>query len=183
MANDLEEWRDLPMYEGRMQLSSHGQVRTRQRDGAWLLRKPNTCTRYLSVSCPLLAGEPRQRSIYIHKAVCMLWHGARPDYHVVRHLDGDCRNNQATNLIWGTVAQNVEDAIKHGRNARTLNGRSVLDERDVAVIKKLIAENINRSAIARAFGVSPTTIANIEHGKQWVGHDLRDSPACDNAIA
>lgn len=36
-------------------------------------------------------------------------------YHVARHLDDDHRNNAISNLAWGTMSENVEDAYRNGR--------------------------------------------------------------------
>lgn len=37
-----------------------------------------------------------------------------PDNHpIVRHFDGNQRNNYYTNLVWGTQKDNTEDALRH----------------------------------------------------------------------
>jgi hypothetical protein len=52
--------------------------------------------------------------ITVHRYVCYAFHGAAPQGKPeVRHLDSNSRNNHASNLCWGTRAENELD--------RTLN--------------------------------------------------------------
>lgn len=55
------------------------------------------------------------RRAFVHVLVALAFHG-RPRRRglVVRHLDGNARNNRPENLRWGTQRQNVLDSIRHG---------------------------------------------------------------------
>lgn len=55
------------------------------------------------------------RRAFIHVLVALAFHG-RPRRRglVVRHLDGNPKNNRPENLRWGTQRQNVLDSIRHG---------------------------------------------------------------------
>jgi hypothetical protein len=55
----------------------------------------------------------------VHHLVAITWLHPRPSpAHEVRHLNGDCLNNAATNLAWGTRKENAEDRERHGRTSR-----------------------------------------------------------------
>lgn len=44
------------------------------------------------------------------------WVGVRPRSQVARHLDGNSLHNELSNLKYGTVKENVEDAFMHTGN-------------------------------------------------------------------
>jgi hypothetical protein len=165
--NDLpEEWRDIPDYGGRYQISSHGRVRVWKANG-WHLRKLNAATSYLSVSLARLPGERRQRTIYIHRVVALLWLGPRPDLHEVRHLDGDKRNNRIENLTYGTHGENIADDLLHGVRKGSRNGRAKLDEEKVKAIRSLLDQGVHGADLARAFNVSDALITRIKYRRAW----------------
>ena len=71
----------------------------------------------------------------IYQLMAKTYLGPKPGKgYLVRHLDGNCHNDSAENLCWGTHAENMEDLRKHnaGRSSLT-NG-----------LKKQIAFDINR---------------------------------------
>lgn len=87
---------------------------------------------------------------------------------VVRHLDGDPRNNASCNLAWGTYADNSRDTDRHGRQPHGSKCHLArLTESDVGEIKAAIADGMCLRAIARAFGVAPSTIVHIRDGDSW----------------
>ena len=57
--------------------------------------------------------------VLVHQLVAHTYHGPRPSpRHQVRHIDGNPLNNQASNLAWGTAAENALDRSAHGRAYR-----------------------------------------------------------------
>lgn len=44
---------------------------------------------------------------------------------------------------------------------------ATLDNERVALIKARLARGLQNSVIAKEFGVDPSTISNIKHGKTW----------------
>lgn len=104
------EWRPVPGWEGLYEVSSEGDVWT-VRGGR--LMKPNGSQVYLQVR---LSGRGRREFPLVHRLVCAAFHGPPPPGMEVRHLDGDARNNRASNLAWGTVSENRQDTIAHGRH-------------------------------------------------------------------
>ena len=168
-----EEWRDVPGWIGRCQVSSLGRMRTRHLGALpgsadyWFIRKPGKGRHYLQLSLPKLAGETRQRSVMVHKLIAETFLGPRPEHAVIRHIDGNRFNNAVTNLAYGTDAENRADDVAQGKRRGTNNGRARLTEREALAIKRLLAEGVQSRALARAFDVHENTIYWIKRGRNW----------------
>ena len=161
-----EVWAKVPDYEQFYEVSNFGQFAKILPDGRQI-RKLNICTPYVSVSVKSLNGKP-QKSLYIHKLVAKVFIGERPDGLVIRHLDGNKFNNRVDNLAYGTVEQNTKDSIKHKTHWHENNGRSLLTERCVGAIRYLYEQNsAKKTDLAKAFGVSISTIHAIITGRNW----------------
>lgn len=94
----------------------------------------------------------------------------QPGQKVVRHLDGDPANNHVDNLAWGTQAENLRDAIGHGRTLKgTRNPNAKLNDRRVQIVRALAAEGFATTAIATFFGVNRNSILRALNREQW-GH-------------
>jgi hypothetical protein len=105
-ATDLE-WRTIPIAP-KYEASSDGRIRT---VATGLVRALNPWGTYLSVTLydgALVDTHP------VHRLVAMAFHGLPEPGQVVRHLDGDSQHNASSNLAWGTQAENVADAMRHG---------------------------------------------------------------------
>ncbi len=64
-----------------------------------------------------LTSDGRRLVCRVHQLVARAFHGERPsDHHQVRHLNGDCLDNRAANLAWGTARENAGDRTAHGRS-------------------------------------------------------------------
>ena len=65
----------------------------------------------------LYVGIPhdnQQTKMSVGECVLSSFVGPRPRGMVVRHLDGNPRNNHLDNLAWGTQSANMRDAVRHG---------------------------------------------------------------------
>lgn len=165
MTNDSEIWLPIIGHDG-YEVSSFGRVSV-IKDGNRIIRKPNSATHYLSVSFRKRPGDNSQKSRTIHSLVAEAFIGPRPLGSVIRHLDGNRYNNNANNLTYGTSVENVYDDIKHKVRSGRNNGRSIFDERHVALIRLLLDKGAGTSELARLLGVSIGTIHAIKTGKNW----------------
>lgn len=98
-----EEWRAHPDDDG-YQISSLGSVRGPR-------------GKILKISGHNIYGTVpfrRTKIAYVHHLVARAFLGPRPEGAEIRHLDGNCRNNAATNLAYGTRQENVQDSLRHG---------------------------------------------------------------------
>src|SRR5690606_1107007 len=105
-----ELWKPVVGYEGLYEVSSLGNVRSwngRWSTGQAKAMKPTPIPGgYLTVALYLPAGRVTH---LVHRMVAEAFH-SRDGHDLVRHLDGDKRNNRATNLAWGTPSENSMDA-------------------------------------------------------------------------
>ncbi len=161
-----EVWLPIKETDGLYEVSNNGNV-CKHVNGRRILLKVNFSGPYGKVGLypPGCKGLTRQ----VHKLVCTAFHGDPQDFQVVRHLNGDRYDNRAENLIWGTPEQNCQDSIRHRIHQGSNNGRSKLTERQVLAIKSILSQHadISRNLLAKALGVSRTTIGHIEKGRQW----------------
>lgn len=121
----VEEWRDIPGYQGIYEVSDHGRVRSLDRTVAYsngqvrrykgkvLALTPNARTGHLMVG---LSKNGKPSTHYVHQLVAFAFLGPRPDGMVVRHIDDDVNNNHIANFQFGTQSQNMHDAVTNGRN-------------------------------------------------------------------
>lgn len=117
-----EEWRAIPGYEGRYEASSHGRVRSlTRRDGRGVLHEG--IIRKLQVDEKgyrrVTLHRNGRRGLLVHQLVCMTFHGPRLAKMEVRHIDGNNKNNFASNLAWGTASENQFDKVIHGTHQQT----------------------------------------------------------------
>ena len=56
-------------------------------------------------------GKRKQKAL--HQLLAMAFIPNPSNYEVVRHLDDNKENNSLSNLKWGTIRENIEDAIRN----------------------------------------------------------------------
>jgi DNA-binding NarL/FixJ family response regulator len=110
----------------------------------------------------------RWRNVLVAALVADAFHGPRPTGLQIRHLNGDSLDNRATNLKYGTAAENAADREAHGMTAHgPRNGNAKLSSREVEWAREVYAAGqMNQIQIARQLGVSKAQIWNIVRGKQ-----------------
>lgn len=110
-----EEWRPVPGWEGRYEVSDHGRVRSLTSTGrARAPRKP-AVGKDDRLYVPLWRDD-ECTNYPVHRLVAMAFCEPRPGGVLVRHLDGNHRRNVPGNLAWGTSSENNRDTVRHGRN-------------------------------------------------------------------
>jgi hypothetical protein len=104
----------------------------------------------------------------VHAAVCIAFHGPRPDGLQVRHLDGNPLNNHASNLVWGTQTENESDKVLHGTRPMGMAHPHVkLTEADVRAIREHPRYYGFRRDLAVRYGISVGTVSEIRAGVTW----------------
>lgn len=123
----IEEWRDIPGYEGFYQVSNLGNVRsldrvvttshglTRSLPGK-LLSVGTGKSNYPEVR---LSVSSKTRLYAVHQIVALAFLGPRPEGMVVCHWDGDSKNNKLENLRYATQTENAFDAVRHGTHSES----------------------------------------------------------------
>lgn len=105
----------------------------------------------------------------VSRLVLTTFVGPCPDGMECRHLDSNSQNSSLDNLCWGTHQENINDRTLAGTTAcGERQGRSILKNRDISVIKYLYKTGMFRyKDIAFQFNVSISTIWQIIKGKTW----------------
>ena len=115
-----EEWRDIPGFGGRYQVSSAGRVRA----PIWVTADGKT-TKARMLTANSTSGYPRVNLIDpsgrklprpIHRLMLMAFDRLPEAGEVACHRDDDPRNNTLENLYWGTRSDNERDKGINGRN-------------------------------------------------------------------
>ena len=160
-----KEWRPIPGYPG-YEASSDGDIRrsnlvlTQYSDqkGYRRLKLSIDGRRVTRLTAPLVAA-----------AFC----GPKPEGEVVRHKNGDQRDNRASNLEYGTRSENERDKRRHGTAPIGQNHPAAkLTEKQVATIRERLQRGSRangRNALAREFGVSHRLITLIVTRRLWGG--------------
>src|SRR5690606_21740498 len=107
----MVQWRDVPGYEGLYRVSDEGDIWSCRR-GRNL--KPEVLKPGGHLRVELVDAEGRHARELVHRVVLRTFVGPRPEGLVVRHLDGNPKNNRVDNLKYGTVSENCLDSVAHG---------------------------------------------------------------------
>lgn len=170
---EVEEWRDIPGWEGLYAASSLGRIKSlrrtclarggAQRLVAERIMSPARRGRYEKVN---LSSPNGNKTAFVHRLVCSAFWGEPSDTHPeVAHWDGDSQNNRADNLRWTDRLGNAADKIRHGTYRTGVAAKGKLAHGDIREIRnkarKLYAE------LAEAYGVRPDQIEKVVLHKAW----------------
>ena len=160
----MQEWRDVPGYEGYYQVSNDGEVRSLTRtlsDGrTWKGRKLKGGyfgNGYKFITC---RKDGKAFNFSVHRMVAMAFIPNPENYQMVNHKDGNKNNNHVSNLEWVDGSQNQYHAVKTGLR------KSKLTKADVRNIKELIEQGESQESIAKRYNVSQMTISHVLAGKR-----------------
>lgn len=118
--------------------------------------------------------KERKAHVYVHQIVLLAFVGPPPERHEVRHLDGDSLNNRLDNLTYGTRAQNIADAKRHGTFPMGADrpGAKLTPQKAIEIAKSTEPSGV----IAERYGVGTGAVQDIRSGKTWAdateGHRL-----------
>jgi hypothetical protein len=114
----------------------------------------------------------------VHRLVALAWIGPAPFAGAkVLHKNDDRTNNAASNLYYGTQAQNMRDAVRNGLMPHIFttygvsrgeaNGNSKLKVAQVIEIKAALRSRASVGQLAANYAVSRATIEQIRAGRTW----------------
>lgn len=167
-----EVWKGILGYEGVYQASTAGRIRSLDRSIATKTGNRKYPGRVLTPTFSRegyfyvdlsVAGNKDRRSV--HRLVFETFEGVIPNDLQIRHLDGDQKNNNLSNLLLGTAKENAADRLRHGKGLRgSKHPKSKLREFQ---IPQILSDPRTHAEIAASFGVSKSLIANIKSGRAW----------------
>lgn len=164
--NRVEQWEDVPGFEGRYQASNLGHIRSLPRAVPCGKPKRNgeRHTR-ISPGKVLSAGKAsngyltvslgRRNTIPVHTLVAATFLGPRPKGHDVCHINGDPCDNRLENLRYDSRAENILDVYRIGRAWRKLTLA------DIQTIERLIDSGAATKLITAQFRISESTVSSI----------------------
>jgi len=181
MDQSVERWLPVVGYEGFYEVSSHGRVRSIDRellyaDGrvcVWkgrILRQSLSAHKYPKVA---LSKNCVQQTLCVHRLVLAAFVGPRPDGMEGCHNDGNPMNNHFSNLRWDTPISNNRDKEHHGTaHVGSRCASSVLTEKKVLEIRRRFRGHVddggsNAVRLAQEFGVTPSTIMYVVRRRTW----------------
>ena len=172
---NIEEWRDIPGYEGSYQVSTWGNVRSVDRmrrvaGGGFRLARGKVLRddkfgAYRHVS---LCRGAICKSYNVHILVLTAFWGEAPKGLEGCHNDGVKHNCQLSNLRWDYHSGNERDKLGHGvSNHGERCGSSKLTAVNVLRIRHLYASGTKQKNIAGIYAVSQSAVSLIVNSKRW----------------
>lgn len=159
------EWRDIPGYEGRYQVSNVGDVRSlwmwsgnhyKAREHPYPIAQHPTTTGYRMVP---LSYDGNIKHCKVHRLVAMAFIPNPDDKPYINHKDGNPLNNHVENLEWCTQKENVDHALRIGlKRLSTISKEELADcvkrrMRKCEIAKKYHMTQKRLNEYYRAYGI------------------------------
>lgn len=108
----------------------------------------------------LLDVNGDKKQFHISRLVALTYIPNPNNYPIVMHRDNNPLNNHYTNLKWGTLSQNTQQAWDEGRH----KGNTKLNmEWRLSIYRRYMEGGITKSQVAKEFGLS----------KSWTGQIIK----------
>lgn len=102
---------------------------------------------------------------YVHRLVAEKYIPNPNNYSQINHIDGNKSNNRVENLEWVTNQMNRDHAVKNGLHAHGEVSYAKLNWDKVSFIRE--HTELTSTALAKMYGVAPSTIREIRQGRRW----------------
>lgn len=157
----VEEWRPVKGYEGLYEVSNIGRVRNPRLHNRFLKPYKHPAG-HLRVT---LGRNVEHICLHclVHRLVYESFVEPIPPGKVIRHLNGNPRDNRVANLALGTQQDNMRDIYAYGGKT----GRGRLTNAQVITIRQRLMSGERQAALASEYQVSVQTISNIKTGRTF----------------
>lgn len=166
----VEQWRHVVGFESTYEVSDNGRVRSLSRTVAANFGPRPICGRVLKLKISA-AGYPsvqlcdgkRIRDVQVHRLVAEAF--LEKTGFLVRHLDGNPKNNRLANLAWGSHSDNEADKRRHGRQVEGVNHhRAKLNRELVILIRESVIPDLQ---LSRELKIGRYAIYSVRKGLTW----------------
>lgn len=125
----------------------------------------------------------RKKMYQIHRLVAKHFISNEINLPQVNHKDGNKLNNNVENLEWCNNSSNQKHAWKNGLQPRLreVKNRVLTLEQAEEIRKRYDEEKTSQRKLAKEYGVSKTTIADLLKGKYY-NHNKNKTPLVKNKI-
>lgn len=125
----MEEWKNIEGYEGLYQVSNYGNIRSLDKTvndyrgkeartiKGKLLKPFDSGNGYLVIS---LHRNGKRKNFYVHRLVAIHFVKNTDNKKVVNHKDHNKSNNNAENLEWVTIKENVSHSVRLMRHPKKI---------------------------------------------------------------
>lgn len=177
----MEEWRDIPGYERLYEASTFGRIRTcegkttssaRFKKRVWkqriLKQKMYKNRRGRTDARVSLWKDGNEKTWLVSRLVAMTWvDGYKPEF-TVNHIDGNSQNNNADNLEWITLAENIHKGFADGlyrknQKAVRLVGPQTIEFNSMIEASSFLGRNSGYVSLCHEKGVKAKSI----HGEMY----------------
>lgn len=175
--NLVEEWRAVPGYGERYEVSSLGMVRRKEIE----LQKRTRYGGVMTQTYPAKMLKLQDRKGYhyarigvygkkyqvpVHRMVLAAFHRPQGEGEICRHLDGNPKNNRPCNLAWGTHQENMNDRKAHGNYlTHESHVMAKLTPEDVELIR---TSDMTGTALSKMLGIGQSQVSRIRRNQSWV---------------
>lgn len=170
-------WKDVLGFEGVYQINKSGHIRSvdrllpdgRFRKGRELKGEVGNFGHIRVTLYPAKENHRKMGRYLLHRIVYETFKNVNISGKIIRHYDGNPKNNSLSNLRIGTSKDNTHDILRHKkaqkRNGIEQNKHTIkLSSKNSDKIRSFIGKKTQKE-VAKLFNVHPTTIHYIWSGK------------------
>lgn len=160
-------WRDIPGYEGFYAVSDDGVVRSySRRDSCGRLRPARVMGQFgKQHRLVRLSKDGKAVGMLVHRAMLMAFVGPPEAGECALHSDGDYLNNTLSNLRWGSVQDNYDDSVKHGRRPPNWQKSDRANANDFDRVSDLTRQGYSADKVAEWTGFNRKTVLNLRRAR------------------
>lgn len=161
-----EVWKPIVGFENDYDISNYGNVKSKKRGKELIMRPVCNNKGYPRV---VLSVKNKGYRRFVHRLVAEHFVDNPDNKPQVNHVDGDKKNNHASNLQWMTNQENRDHAIKRKLHAcgENAGGVKFTEKEALEIIRLYKTGNYTQSQLGRMFGVHQMTISRIVRGTRW----------------
>lgn len=175
----MEEWRDIPGFEGFYQASSRGLIRSIDRyvtgkNGRTQLCKGRILAPFQGTTCNYLSVQfsvnNRPSKHLIHRLIAITFLGLDKESELeVNHKDGNRKNNAVTNLELVTHQENIDHSVRTGlkRDYGECHAHAKISNAQAEEMRKMWRNGVMQKDIAENFGVSKQLVNCVVNYKTY----------------